>query len=116
MTVIDASGTRIGKVEFVKLGDPEAVTVRGEDAADGEADIAGELRQRLLRMGFVKVAAKASSAPTPTSRRTRSTGCRAARCTSGSTTSACRARPERMLVVVIDRCSGDGTEPDRHTG
>jgi hypothetical protein len=55
MQVVDESGEQIGKVEFVKLGDPEAVTTRGEEADDGEPHIAGELRERLLRLGFIKI-------------------------------------------------------------
>jgi hypothetical protein len=55
MVVVDASGTEIGKVELVKLGDPEAVTTQGEEAEGGEPHIAAEVRDRFLRMGFIKV-------------------------------------------------------------
>lgn len=55
MRVFDAAGKEIGRVEFVKLGDPEAITTRGEETDNGEPRIAGELRERLLRLGFIKV-------------------------------------------------------------
>ena len=55
MRVFDAIGKEIGTVEFVKLGDPEAITTLGEETDDGEPLVAGELRERLLRLGFVKV-------------------------------------------------------------
>jgi hypothetical protein len=55
MRVVDASGKEIGKVEFVKLGDPEAVTTQGEETEGGEPRVSGELRERLLRVGFVKI-------------------------------------------------------------
>jgi hypothetical protein len=55
MTVFDADGTEIGKVEFVRMGDPEAVTTVGEEAPGGEPRVAGEIRDRLLRIGFIKI-------------------------------------------------------------
>jgi len=55
MRVFDAAGKEIGKVKFVKFGDPEATTTQGEETDNGEPRIAGELRERLLRLGFVKV-------------------------------------------------------------
>jgi hypothetical protein len=55
MRVFDAIGKEIGTVEFVKLGDPEATTTLGEETDNGEPRIAGELRDRLLRLGFIKV-------------------------------------------------------------
>jgi hypothetical protein len=55
MPVVDASGKEIGKVEYVKMGDPDAVTTMGEEAEGGEPHVAGEPRERLLRMGFVKI-------------------------------------------------------------
>ena len=55
MRVFDAAGKEVGKVEFVKLGDPEAVTTMGEETDNGEPRVAGELRERLLRLGFIKV-------------------------------------------------------------
>jgi hypothetical protein len=55
MPVVDASGEHLGKVEFVKLGDPEAVTAQGEETEGGEPHVVGELRDRLLRLGFIKI-------------------------------------------------------------
>jgi hypothetical protein len=55
MRVFDADGQEVGVVEYVKLGDPEAITTLGEETDDGEPRVAGELRERLLRLGFVKV-------------------------------------------------------------
>jgi hypothetical protein len=55
MRVFDAFGKEVGEVEFVKLGDPEAITIRGEVKDNGEPRVAGELRERLLRRGFIKV-------------------------------------------------------------
>jgi hypothetical protein len=55
MRVFDAAGKEVGKVEFVKLGDPEAITTLGEETNDGEPRVVGELRERLLRLGFIKV-------------------------------------------------------------
>ena len=54
MRVFDAAGKEVGKVEFVKLGDPEAITTLGEETDNGEPRVAGELRERLLRLGFFK--------------------------------------------------------------
>ena len=55
MRVFDAAGKEVGKVEFVKLGDPEAITTLGEETDNGEPRVVGELRERLLRLGFIKV-------------------------------------------------------------
>jgi hypothetical protein len=55
MKVVDASGKEIGKVEFVKFGDPEALTTLGEESELGEPHVPGELRERLVRAGFVKI-------------------------------------------------------------
>jgi hypothetical protein len=55
MPVVDAAGERIGKVSVVKMGDPEAVTTEGEETDDGEPHVVGELRDRLLRLGFIKI-------------------------------------------------------------
>ncbi|MEV4708718.1 hypothetical protein [Actinoplanes sp. NPDC049316] len=55
MRVLDAAGTEVGKVELVKLGDPEAITTAGEETDNGEPRVAGEIRARLLRLGFIKV-------------------------------------------------------------
>jgi hypothetical protein len=53
MQAADAAGSTIGKVELVKMGDPEAVTV--EHDPNAEPNVPGELAERLLRTGFVKI-------------------------------------------------------------
>lgn len=55
MAVRDTAGHTVGKVTLVKLGDPEAVTSRGQDTVDDEPHVPGELRERLLRVGFIKI-------------------------------------------------------------
>ncbi|MCW2503535.1 MAG: hypothetical protein JWO79_1819 [Actinomycetia bacterium] len=55
MRVADATGKDVGRVELVKLGDPDAVTTRGQDGNALEPDVPGELAERLLRTGFVKI-------------------------------------------------------------
>jgi hypothetical protein len=66
MTVVDADGREVGEVAYVQMGDPEAVTTRGNPpsvtslaehvSVDGaEPDVPEPLRSRLLRHGFVKV-------------------------------------------------------------
>jgi hypothetical protein len=55
MTVLDTDGAEIGKVEFVRMGDPEAVTTVGEETPGGEPHVIGEIRDRLLRIGFIKI-------------------------------------------------------------
>jgi hypothetical protein len=55
MRVVDATGKDVGRVEFVKLGDPDAVTPQGQATDALEPRVAGELAERLLRVGFVKV-------------------------------------------------------------
>lgn len=72
MRVIDAVGEELGKVEFVKMGDPSATTVGADAPRDGGflQDIAGvfgfdsepnlpdALRDRLMRVGFIKIDGK----------------------------------------------------------
>jgi hypothetical protein len=71
MPVVDLAGQTVGRVEFVKLGDPEAVTTQGQRASsDGilhvlrrfigwrEPDTAAQLADHLTRIGFVKVDGK----------------------------------------------------------
>ena len=53
MQVADASGSTIGKVVLVKMGDPEAVTVEHDPKA--EPYVPDELAERLLRTGFIKI-------------------------------------------------------------
>src|SRR5688500_16145259 len=66
MRVVDVDGNDIGKVEFVKMGDPEAVTTDGNrigpaagvtplDSDYDEPEVPQPMRDRLLRAGFIKV-------------------------------------------------------------
>ena len=70
MRVVDAVGDEIGKVEYVQDGDPQAVTLAGNehrptDMADEivqavvpdqeEPDVPDPLRTRLRRTGYVKI-------------------------------------------------------------
>jgi hypothetical protein len=68
MAVVDRAGERVGTVEYVQMGDPEAVTTQGEDyqtpgiirdvvrsVVGAEPDVPEPLRSRLLRHGFIKV-------------------------------------------------------------
>jgi hypothetical protein len=71
MRVVDAAGEEIGTVEFVQMGDSQAVTL-GADAGDedrivergdtfdwgDEPDLPESLRARLMRTGFIKVDVK----------------------------------------------------------
>ena len=54
MRVVDANGKEIGKVEFVKMGDPDAVTTKGEDEAL-RPNVLQPFADRLLRIGYIKV-------------------------------------------------------------
>lgn len=77
MRVVDAAGDDIGKVDFVKMGDPQAATTMGQGMGDagGTGDILGDvgdvfqggddapdveepMRSQLLRTGFIKVDGK----------------------------------------------------------
>lgn len=68
MPVVDSAGERIGAVEYVTMGDPEAVTVQGpenppdtlaDDVAEAiaapEPDLPPSVAARLQRVGFFKV-------------------------------------------------------------
>jgi hypothetical protein len=70
MTVIDAAGNKVGSVAYVQMGDPEAVTTKGNDLGDPgligdiaiaafgderEPDVPEPKRSQLLRYGFIKV-------------------------------------------------------------
>lgn len=70
MRVVDATGEEIGKVKYVQMGDPEAVTTAGNErratdlvggAAEAvlpdqaEPDVPDPLRTRLLRTGYLKI-------------------------------------------------------------
>ena len=54
MKVVDVNGEEVGKVEFVKLGDPEAITLRGEDP-DLMPDVPGPFAARMMLTGYLKV-------------------------------------------------------------
>lgn len=72
MRMIDSAGEDVGEVEFVKMGEPDAVTAQGqrvgepygivdavaETVTGAEPDVPGELAAQLLRVGYVKVDGK----------------------------------------------------------
>ncbi|MEV0287032.1 MULTISPECIES: hypothetical protein [unclassified Kribbella] len=73
MRVIDQAGSELGRVEFVKMGDADAVTTAGQQGEHQEGGLVGVLGRliggrepdvpeplaaRLLRTGFVKVDGK----------------------------------------------------------
>jgi hypothetical protein len=70
MTVVDSTGEKVGKVEGLKMGDPESATEAGNELQDTgflgnvaqaltgderEPDVPGPARARLLRSGYIKV-------------------------------------------------------------
>ena len=70
MRVVDVSGEEVGRVQFVRMGDPEAITTQGNDDRptefmariaqavlpdEREPDVPEPLRSNLLRSGFVKI-------------------------------------------------------------
>jgi hypothetical protein len=70
MRVVDAVGEEVGKVQFVRMGDPEAITTEGNEGRptelmgkiasavlpeEREPDVPEPLRTRLLRTGYVKI-------------------------------------------------------------
>ncbi len=72
MTVVDLGNEKVGKVEYVQFGDPQAATTEGNDLVRPAGGILGEaalgvlgderepdvdepLRSQLLRYGFIKV-------------------------------------------------------------
>lgn len=55
MRVLDAAGKAIGKVSFVKMGDPQAITAAGQAVDGDEPHVPRELAEHLLRIGYVKV-------------------------------------------------------------
>jgi hypothetical protein len=74
MTVVDSAGNEVGKVEFVKMGDPEAATVSPADATDDRGglfegvaealsgpdadDLPVTLAGEMLRVGYLRVDTK----------------------------------------------------------
>ncbi len=65
MIVVDSEGKGIGKVVFVQIGDPEALTNEGQYrderpfieyvALEQEPDVPDALRAGLIRLGYIKV-------------------------------------------------------------
>jgi hypothetical protein len=68
MEVADATGERIGKVTDVRIGDPDAIDIGGEESptlpgegfalamgAHREPNVAAGLVGRLLRNGYIKI-------------------------------------------------------------
>lgn len=66
MSVVDLAGERVGVVELVKAGDPEAATSEGQASGglvaeakrafrSGEPRVPAELASQLVRVGYVKV-------------------------------------------------------------
>jgi hypothetical protein len=47
------NGEEVGKVEFVKLGDPQAISIQGEDP-DVMPDVPRPFAARLLLTGYLK--------------------------------------------------------------
>jgi len=72
MKVVDAGGKEIGKVDFLRMGDPDAVTAQGNDWADGVnpidkigfalfgvgSQIPQTVRHTLLRVGYIHIEGK----------------------------------------------------------
>jgi hypothetical protein len=54
MRVVDANGEEVGKVEFVKLGDPQAASIQGQDE-DLMPALPPPFAERLLRIGYALV-------------------------------------------------------------
>ena len=65
-TVVDSTGKEVGKVKFVKMGDPNAVTTEGQEDDDpgilglGDdsydmGDLPEQARHQLLRVGFIHI-------------------------------------------------------------
>lgn len=69
MTVIDQDGKKLGKVEVVKMGDPQALTTQGEELEHDDSlveqmaisifgsdmDFPKSVRDNLLIGGFIKI-------------------------------------------------------------
>jgi len=64
--VVDSTGKEVGKVKFVKMGDPNAVTAEGqEDDSPGFLGLGGDsydmgnlptqVRHQLMRVGFIHI-------------------------------------------------------------
>ena len=70
MRVVDAAGEDLGKVEYLQMGDPEAVTTEGSEhrpldlvgavveralSEESEPDVPDPLRTQLQRTGYFKI-------------------------------------------------------------
>lgn len=74
MTVVDAAGEKLGTVEYVQMGDPDAATTRGTEQTslgqqlpksvisgatepffNDEPELPEPLRRQLIHSGFIKV-------------------------------------------------------------
>ncbi len=70
MPVVDWKGRRLGTVEYVQMGDPQAITTEGNELAEPgligrlgmalvgderEPDVPEPFRSKLLRRGFLKI-------------------------------------------------------------
>jgi len=68
MRVVDSAGEDIGRVDYVKMGDPQAVTIQGQQTgpdtlveqlaeaiAGPEPDLPPSVAARLLRVGYFKI-------------------------------------------------------------
>jgi hypothetical protein len=63
--VVDAAGTEVGRVKFVKMGDPNAATTEGQEAGDapilwfgdtyGMGDLPEQAQEQLIRVGFIHI-------------------------------------------------------------
>lgn len=89
MRVVDASGRQIGKVELVKLGDPDAVTARARRRCVASRASPANRANCSCDWASSRSTVRASSARTPMWRRTRSTGWRATPSISPSPTRIC---------------------------
>ena len=69
MHVVDAAGEDVGKVDMIRMGDPEAETTAGNNevraeplnlvatalGSEAEPDVPEPLRSRLVRSGYLKL-------------------------------------------------------------
>ena len=63
--VVDAGGTEVGRVKFVKMGDPNAATTEGQEGGDspilwfgdtyGMGDLPEQAQHQLMRVGFIHI-------------------------------------------------------------
>lgn len=63
--VVDAAGTEVGKVKFVKMGDPNAATAQGQAGGEppilwfgdtyGLGDLPPQAQHQLMRVGFILI-------------------------------------------------------------